>query len=116
MSQIIETVPFNYQEIRTELDQQFRNEGYDTSYGSNVSHLTNIMAYIVSMLNVNTALNINETILSYATKRENVLEVARNFSYEAQKARSYVYNVDLILAPGKHIIPQWTSFTGNGHT
>lgn len=116
MSQIIETVPFNYQEIRTELDQQFRNEGYDTSYGSNVSHLTNIMAYIVSMLNVNTALNINETILSYATKRENVLEVARNFSYEAQKARSYVYNVDLILTPGKHIIPQWTSFTGNGHT
>lgn len=116
MTQIVETVPFNYQEIRTELDEQFRDAGYDTSYGSNVSHLTNIMSYIVSMLNANTALNINETILSYATKRENVLEVARNFSYEAQKARSYVYNVDLILSPGKHIIPQWTAFTGNGHT
>ena len=116
MAQIVETVPFNYQEIREELDNQFKNEGYDTSYGSNVSQLSNIMAYIVSMLNVNTALNINETILSYATKRENVLEVARNFSYEAQKARSFIYNVDLALSSGKHIIPQWTEFTGNGHT
>ena len=116
MTQIVETVPFNYQEIREEIDSQFQNEGYDTSYGSNVSQLSNIMAYVASMLNVNTALNINETILSYATKRENVLEVARNFSYEAQKTRSYIYDVDLVLGPGKHVIPQWTEFTGGGHT
>ena len=114
MSQIVETVPFNYNELRTEIEQKFKDAGYDTSLGSNVSQLSNIMAYVASMLNVNTALNINETILSYATKRENALEVARNFSYEASKKRSFVYDVTITFDSGDKYLPKWTEFTANG--
>ena len=114
MTQIIETVPFNYNELRTEIENKFKEAGYDTSLGSNVSQLSNIMAYVASMLNVNTALNINETILPYATKRENVLEVARNLSYEASKKRSFVYDVQITFDSGDKYLPKYTEFTANG--
>ena len=114
MTQIIETVPFNYNELRTEIENKFKEAGYDTSLGSNVSQLSNIMAYVASMLNVNTALNINETILPYATKRENVLEVARNLSYEASNKRSFVYDVQITFDSGDKYLPKYTEFTANG--
>ena len=116
MTQIVETVPFNYDELRTEIENKFKDAGYDTSLGSNVSQLSNIMAYVASMLNVNTALNINETILPYATKRENVLEVARNLSYEASKRRSFVYDVQITFDSGDKYLPKYTEFSANGKT
>lgn len=116
MTQIIETVPFNYDELRTEIENKFKDAGYDTSIGSNVSQLSNVMAYVASMLNVNTALNINETILPYATKRENVLEVARNLSYEASKKRSFVYDVQITFDSGDKYLPKYSEFTANGKT
>lgn len=117
MAQIVETVPFNYKEIREYIDKKLADNGYDTSLGSNASHLSNIMAYVTSMLNVNTALNINETLLSYATKRENVVEVARNFSYEPHKATSYTYTLYLKLKHGaNYYIPKNTKFEVDGKT
>lgn len=117
MGKIIESVPFNYQEIRQYIDKKLTDKGYDTSLGSNASQLSNIMAYTTSMLNVNTALNINETLLSYATKRENVVEVARNFSYEPHKACSYTYTLYLKLKHGaNYYIPKNTKFTAGDKT
>lgn len=111
MTQIVETVPFNYSENREYIDKKFSEAGFDTSLGSNVSQLSNVMAYVTSMLNVNTALNINETLLTYATKRENVVEVARNFSYEPHKATSYTYTFYLKLKHGaNYYIPKNTKF------
>ena len=33
MTQIIETVPFNYNELRTEIENKFKEAGYDKSIG-----------------------------------------------------------------------------------
>ena len=51
------------------------------------------MAYLVSMLNANTAVNINETILTLARKRNNVLMDARLLGYEILHKSSYVYRL-----------------------
>jgi len=119
MPPIIETVPFNFAEIETSLNQKFVDAGYDTSPGSNVSQLITAMAYLTSMMNVNTAVNINETVLSLATKRDNVLANARALGYEIQHKQSYTYTVTLTLsgAPnGNYTIPKYSMFSANGLT
>lgn len=115
-SSTIETVPFTYKEIYDELKTGFNNAGYDVAEGSNVSMLNSSMAYLISMLNANTAVNINENILDYATKRENIVQAARTLGYEIRHITSYVYSLTLSIPAGIISIPKYTEFTSNGHT
>lgn len=112
----VQTIPFNYDELYTELKELFNEEGYDVAEGSNVSMLNTSMAYMTSMLNANTAVNINENILNYAQKRENVLQDARILGYEIKHIMSYVYDITIIVPAGMVTIPKYTNFTSNGHT
>lgn len=108
----IETVPYNFDELYNALKIKFEEKGYDTAEGSNTSQLVTAMAYLTSMLNVNTSVNINENILSLATKRNNVLQDARMLGYEASKEKSYIYQLELTFdADGSYTIPQYTEFT-----
>jgi len=111
---IIETVPFNFDELYTSLQTQFEDAGYDVAEGSNVSQLVTAMAYFTSMLNVNTAVNINEMLLPTATIRNNVLADARALGYEIQHKQSYSYRLTLTLSgspDGSYIIPKYSQFT-----
>lgn len=110
MADIIETVPFNFDELYNGLEAKFAEEGYDTEPGSNTSQLVTAMAYLTSMLNVNTAVNINETILPLATQRNNVLQDARALGYEIQHKQSYTYLLTLTLDAGNHTIPTYARF------
>lgn len=112
----VQTVPFNFDELYSELKGLFNQSGYDVAEGSNVSMLTDSMAYMTSMLNANTAVNINENILEYATKRENVLQDARVLGYEIKHVMSYVYDITVTVPKGNVIIPKFTSFTSGDHT
>ena len=116
MADIIQTVPFNFDQLYTGLQTKFAEAGYDTAEGSNTSQLITAMAYLTSMLNTNTALNVNETILPYATRRNNALFDARALGYEIQHKQSYVYLLTLTLSAGNHIIPKFTAFSEGGHT
>lgn len=112
MAEIIETVPFSFDEIYEEIKGQFAEAGYDTAEGSNTSQLITSLSYLVSMLNVNTSMNTNEMILKYANNRENILHDARNIGYEALSKTSYVYNLTLrFTAAGNYSIPKYTEFT-----
>lgn len=108
---IQEIVPFNFDEMYQSISQKFSDLGYDTAQGSNTSQLSTVMAYTTSMLNANTAININETILPYARNRPNIINNARNFGYEIQHKTSYVYNVTLELEEGLFVLPKFTPFT-----
>ena len=112
----VQTTPFNFDEIYTNLSTKFKDAGYDNNPGSNVSQLITAMAYLTSMLNVTTAVNINETILSLATKRDNALTDARELGYEIQHKQSYTYRLTLNLTGGggTYSIPKHTEFTDNG--
>jgi len=117
LTTVTETVPFNFAELQTSLNDKLIAAGYDTSPGSNVSQLTYAMAYLISMLNVNTAVNINETILSLATKRDNVLSDARALGYEIQHIQSYVYDFSITNTSASTIsILKHSSFTDGIHT
>jgi len=83
MAEIKETVPFSFDEIYDGIADLFADKGYDSPYdGSNLSQLITSMAYTVSTLNANTAVNINETILTLAQKRDNIVQDARLLGYE----------------------------------
>jgi len=113
MAKLIQTVPFNFDELYTGLSTKFNDAGYDVNPGSNTSQLVTAMAYLTSMLNVNTAANINETILPLSTKRDTVLENARAIGYEIQHKQSYSYRLTLTLsgsADGSYTIPKYTVF------
>lgn len=112
--EIKEIVPYVFDDIYKDIAANFTAQGYDTAPGSNISQLVTSMAYAISMLNANTAMNVNEMILAYANRRENVLSSARNLAYEAKHKVSYVYNLTLKSKTGTFIIPKYTVFEQNG--
>jgi len=111
MADIKETAPFNFDELYNGVKTKFDEKGYDTAEGSNVSQLITAMSYLTSMLNVNTAGNINETLLPLTTRRDNALQNARALGYEIQHKKSFKYNLTIRLGEGTNIIPKYTEFT-----
>ena len=93
MAKITQTVPFSFDELYEEARKLFGNAGFDVSDGSNTSQLAAVMSYLISALNTNTAININETLLPYATKRKNILQDARVLGYEAKHKTSFQYRL-----------------------
>lgn len=108
--QFKEIIPYKFDDIYDDISAKFAEQGYDTSPGSNISQLVTSMSYAVSMLNANTAMNVNEMILPYANRRENILTSARNLAYEAKHKTSYVYTLTLKSKTGTFIIPKYTVF------
>ena len=98
MSNTVETVPFNFDDLYSETKSLFNEMGFDVAEGSNTAQLAAVQSYLVSALNTNTAFNINETLLHYATKRKNVLQDARVLGYEAQHITSYEYRLTIRLS------------------
>ena len=113
MPEVKETIPFSFDEIYQGIVDKFAEKGYDSPYdGSNLAQLITSMAYVTSMLNANTAVNINETILSLAQKRPNIIQDARMLGYECEKVVSYVYDLELeFLETKAYTIPKYSFFT-----
>ena len=116
----VQTIPFSFSDLYDNAKQIFRDAGFDTSEGSNTSQLSAVMAYMVAALNTNTAFNINETLLPYATKRKNILQDARVLGYEPVHKVSYVYKAKLSLdrklaGYGKAVIDKYSYVESNGH-
>jgi hypothetical protein len=90
-------VPYKQEEVKADILSRFQNSGYSSTFeGSNVNVLADILAYITSMLNINTSFNISEMLLTRATQRKNILYLAREQGYEAQNKISYQYKITLI--------------------
>jgi len=113
-----ETVPFTFDEIYAGLVTKFAEKGYDAPYdGSNLAQLITSLAYTTSMLNANTAININETILTLAQKRPNIIQDARLLGYECAKQVSYVYELELKFKNTQlYTISKHSKFEANGNT
>lgn len=120
MAELTETLPFTFNEIYTDIKSKFAEKGYDVAEGSNTSMLIDSMAYMITSLNTNTALNVNETILNYANREDNVLEDARSIGYESTKPTSFVYEVTVKTDEfstedypdgGIVVIPKFSEFT-----
>jgi len=90
-------IPYDQNEIETVMKQLLLKNGVeDVRYpGSNISQLTSVIAYAISSLNVNTAINMQETILPLASKRMNVLMGARELGYEPSQQLSYKYKATI---------------------
>lgn len=118
-----ETIPFDYNDIYAAVQNKFVEKGYDIQEGSNTMQIASAMAYLVSMLNANTAININETLLTLARKRNTVLHDSRILGYEPGNKVSYQYYLKLKFTPLKDSnnnylptsfdIPKYTKFTAN---
>jgi len=91
-------VPYDQAEVETLLKQLMFNNGItDVLYeGSNISQIASVISYAISTLNINTAINLQETILPLASKRMNVLFGARQLGYEPRHITSYKYRVRIV--------------------
>ena len=115
------TIPFNFDDIYTYVAKKFTEKGYDIQEGSNTMQLVTAMAYLTSMLNANTAVNINETLLTLARKRNMVLRDARVLGYEIAHKQSYQYDVTVQLVNNTSVdeirsINKYTSFESGAYT
>lgn len=116
-----ETIPFSFDELYTAVSAKFVDKGYDVQEGSNTMQLVTAMAYLTSMLNTNTAININETLLTLARKRPTVLQDARVLGYEIAHMQSYQYDVNVTFtnttdAIVTHRIEKYTAFVSGSKT
>jgi hypothetical protein len=94
---ILEVVPLNYTDIKSDISNRLKAKGYDTDYeGSNASILTDVISHTISMLNLNTAFNTSEMLLSTASQEKNVRYLARQLGFEGQNVISYQYSIKLI--------------------
>jgi len=109
-----QTVPYDFSDLYANAETMFKDRGYDTTESSDISQLITSMSYMVSMLNANTSVNVNEMILTEAKERDNVFLDARAFGYEAQHITSYRYTLTLTLGVGSHVIPKYARFEVNG--
>ena len=91
-------IPFDQDEINGTMKKILNDLGItDVKYpGSNISQLSAVISYVVSSLNVNTAINLQETLLPLATKRMNVQFGARQLGYEPRARVSYKYKLTII--------------------
>lgn len=110
-SLIPETIPFDFDENYQAVREKFNEYGYDLQEGSNTMQLAIAMSYLVSMLNANTAVNINEMLLPLARKRKMVLQDARLLGYEIRHIMSYKYELTLEFPEGMHQIDRYEKFT-----
>jgi len=128
-----EIIPFSQDEIEGEVKKILLDKGLvDIIYpGSNISQISDVMTYLVHVLNTNTAINLQEVLLPLATKRMNVLWGARQLGYEPKQRVSFVYILNLIAKknpnfgqnpgePGYDTVyqiqlPKYTKFSSGGH-
>lgn len=120
MANITETVPFSFDDIYTSLETKFKDAGYDIVEGSNTAQLITAMTYLTSMLNVNTAVNINETLLPLASKRKNILQNSKVLGYEIAHKQSYKYKLTLSYTGDEsgivvRNIPKYSKFEADGN-
>ena len=109
-------LPTNFDEISDTFKAKIK-EKYgitDTQFqGSNVSILADIMAYAATLIDTNMNFGINESILSTATTRKNITNLAREIGYEPAFRRSFKYEIRLKAKKGGLIeIPKFTKFSG----
>ena len=122
---IKEIIPFDQNEIETKIKSILLNKGFkDIVYpGSNISQISDIMSYLIYVLNTNTALNLQEVLLPLASKRTNVLFAARQLGYEATQKTSYQYKLKVDIKYNTEVssdnevytieIPKYTKFKSN---
>lgn len=112
MANVTQTVPYDFDELFEEARRILYESGFDVSDGSNTTQLAALMAYLINALNINTAVNVNETLLPYATIRRNVLQDARVLGYEARHITSYQYRVTIQLSIPDDIREEFESLSG----
>lgn len=114
---IKETIPFSFDDIYDYISEKFSDAGYDAEEGSNTMQLVTAMSYLVSMLNANTAVNINETLLTLARKRNMILQDARLLGYEIEHIQSYKYTIDILFSEiGTYRINKYEEFTAGDYS
>ena len=122
---IKEIVPFTYSEIEERVKEILLAKGFkDILYpGSNISQISDIMIYLIHVLNTNTAINLQEVLLPLAIKRSNVLFSARHLGYEPKKRTSFRYKLRINFKkrndisddqPYNFVLNKYTKFTSNG--
>ncbi len=90
-------LPYDQPEIEAVMKKILYDKGIsDVMFeGSNISQLSSVVSYVIASLNVNTAINLQETILPLATKRMNAQFGARQLGYEPHVKKAYRYNITL---------------------
>lgn len=89
----------------------------DVDYkGSNISILTDMIAYGIAIGNTNLNFGIRESILETASIKKNIVSLGRNLGYEPKRKISYKYKIKLQATKnGLLTIPRFSTFkSSNG--
>jgi hypothetical protein len=124
---MLDFVPFNQDDIQSALNTKATELGFvDAIFpGSNTAFLTTLLSYAVAMNNANASLLLSEFFLATATKRKNILKMARMLGYEVKRKTSFQYQIlikceapagVLIDQQFNCVLPKYSAFTDGNNT
>ena len=112
-------VPNSFDQISDTIKHKLK-ERYgisDVDYkGSNISILTDMIAYGIAIGNTNLNFGIRESILETASLKKNIVSLGRNLGYEPKRKISYKYKIKIqATRNGVLTIPKFSTFkSSNG--
>ena len=112
-------IPYTLNEIKDSIRKRLIENNIlkeeDLQIGSNAGQIIDIMSYVGAIINANTTYGVNEMILTQATKRQNILNIARQLGYEPHRKYSFIYSIKLQVKESDIVkIPSFSRFqSGN---
>lgn len=88
-------VPYTYEDIKKEIFDEFAKKGYLTEEGSNIAMFADIMSYLAFTNNLNNSFSKQESLISTATQKSNIISIAKSMGYIPYSASSYRYKLKL---------------------
>lgn len=90
-------VPYTYEDIKKDILAEFEKRGYLVEEGSNTAMFANIMSYLAFTTNLNNSFSKQESLISTATQKNNIISIAKSMGYIPYSASSYRYKLKLAL-------------------
>ena len=94
---MLDVIPYNLDDIKVQLKQAAIEEFgiSDAEYeGSNISQLINVLAYSNVINNTNMTFGVNESFLTQATNKSNIIKHSRQLGYINKRKISYQYKIE----------------------
>lgn len=118
-------IEFDFEQIKTGIKNYLSNQTNFLDYdfeGSNLSVLLDILAYNAHMVALTAHLSLNESFLSSAMSRNNIVGIAKNIGYIPYSTSSAKAVVDITITPpagytsSTATLLRGTRFSGGGFT
>lgn len=114
---LTQIVPYSQEDVLSTVNT-YAQTNFSTDYnGQNISLLTDLISYSISLGNINSTLGLNESVLPLTQNRDTLIYHANDLGYSPRGMTSYQYKLTLTnSSSASFTIPKYAQFTAGAYT